>query len=123
MKNLIKLLLISSAAFGAFQFFGPHLNAFGSKNNYEVKWQGGTGQQLYGSYVIAELDGKNPMRVEKVEASLPHTVKFSAPKNAIVSAVGMSSSGIVTVAIHKNGLKCDQPAFEGSGAIPNKVCQ
>ncbi|PSM48724.1 hypothetical protein C7Y66_12860 [Chroococcidiopsis sp. CCALA 051] len=129
MKNLIKLVFLGSFAFLALRAFGNPLlalsNSFGNQDQYQVKWEGSNGAELYGGYVIMDMNNHNtPMRAESVKAKLPHTVNFSAPKNAIVSATGNTiGSSSVIVRIYKNGLECGKEAIVGSGALPNKVCQ
>lgn len=129
MKNLLKLVFLAGFAFSAFRAFcNPLLafsSSFSSEDKYQIKWEGSTEAQLYGSYVIMNIHNPNaPTRVEKVNAKLPYTVNFSTPKNAMVSASGDTlSKGYVIVEIYKNGMKCGKEAIIGSGAIGNKVCQ
>lgn len=129
MKNLIKLTCLAGFAFFALKTFGKPLlalgNSFSNQDQYQIKWEGSNGAELYGGYVIMDIDNRNaPVRTESIKAKLPHTVKFSAPKNAIVSASGSTlNKSSMTVKIYKNGWECGQEAMVGSGAIPNKVCQ
>lgn len=62
--------------------------------------------------------------MEKVTATLPYKLSFSAPKNALIAASGATlNQGQVEVKIYKNGSECGKDAFTGSGAMANKVCQ
>jgi len=69
-------------------------------------------------------DFNQPMRMESVQAKLPHKVKFSTPPNAIVSAHGITiNKGDVEVKIYKNGSECGKVVVVGSGVGGNKVCE
>jgi hypothetical protein len=100
-------------------------NSLTGSDKYEIQWSGTSGKQLYAGYSIASTDGSAPMRVESVQAKLPHKVSFSAPKNAIVSASGviLNQEENVEIKIYKNGSECGKVAIVGSGAAANKVCQ
>ncbi|WP_041565278.1 hypothetical protein [Nostoc punctiforme] len=93
-------------------------------DNYKVQWTGTNGSKLFGSYVIVSKNPSTPSKVEKITATLPYTVNFSAPKNALISAAGATGNqGAVEIKILKNGSECDQISVVGSGAMANKTCQ
>jgi len=100
-------------------------NSVGGSDRYEVLWIGTKGKKLYGSYVVASTQKTEaPIRVESINAQLPHKISFSAPKNSIVSASGGTlDKGPVEVKIYKNGSECGKATFVGSGVGANKTCQ
>lgn len=101
-----------------------NLNSFSGSDNYEVQWTGANGNKLFGSYVIGSKTLSTPSRVEKVIATLPYKVSFSAPKNTLISAAGATvNQGAVEIKIFKNGSECGKVSVVGSGAIANKTCQ
>ncbi|MHC5825020.1 MAG: hypothetical protein ACYT04_56545 [Nostoc sp.] len=93
-------------------------------DNYEVRWTGANGSKLFGSYVVVSRSPGTPMRAEKVTATLPYKITFSAPKNTLISAAGATlNQGTVEIKIFKNGSECDKVAIVGSGSMSSKVCQ
>ncbi|MUL36105.1 hypothetical protein BWI75_07020 [Gloeocapsopsis sp. AAB1 = 1H9] len=95
-----------------------------NQDQYQIKWQGVSGQEIFGSYSIQDADFNKPVRVESIHLKLPHKVDFSSSKNSIVSATGFATTGNqVTVEIYKNGLKCGKTVMVGSGVPANKVCE
>ncbi|MBN3911100.1 MAG: hypothetical protein HWQ35_32530 [Nostoc sp. NMS1] len=99
-------------------------NSFSGSDNYEVEWTGANGSKLFGSYVMGSKNLSTPSKVEKVTATLPYKVSFSAPKNTLISAAGATvHQGTVEIKIFKNGSECGKAAFVGTGAMANKVCQ
>jgi hypothetical protein len=104
----------------------PSINStsFSGSDNYEVEWTGANGSKLFGSYVIGSKNLSTPSRVEKITATLPYKVSFSAPKNTLISAAGIADhQGTVEIKIFKNGSECGKVSVVGSGAIANKICQ
>lgn len=92
-------------------------------DKYEIQWTGTNGEDFFGSYVITFKDPSVPVRVESVQAKLPHKVSFSIPKNSGVSAYGnLLHKGSVEVRIYKNARECGKVAVVGSGVGANKVC-
>ena len=129
MNNLPKLAVVAGIGFFGLRAFGNPLMSLGNPLNntvqYQVEWSGNAGAKLFGSYVISLPHNlSTPTQVEKVTATLPHKVSFSAPENAIIAASGGTlNQGQVEVKIYKNGSECGTAAFTGSGAMANKVCQ
>ncbi len=134
MKNLIKLSVV--AGFALLQGCTPSAKSspipssqsvtesVSGSDKYEVQWTGTSGEELAASYSIIFKDPSTPMRIESVQAKLPHKVNFSIPKNAVVSASGITlNKGSVEIRIYKNGSECGKVAVVGSGAGANKVCQ
>lgn len=124
MKNYLPRLVV--AAIVLIVGYKPitSMNLFGGSNNYEVQWNGVAGSKLFGSYVIASKSLSTPSRVEKVIATLPYKVSFSASKNTLISAAGATSNqGTVEIKIFRNGIECGKVALVGSGAMATKVCQ
>ncbi|MEH2315946.1 hypothetical protein [Nostoc sp.] len=103
----------------------PNANAFMSgSDNYEVQWAGANGSKLFGSYVVGSKNPGTPTIVEKVTATLPYKITFSAPKNVLISAAGGTlNQGTVEIKIFRNGSECGKALLIGSGAMANKVCQ
>lgn len=98
--------------------------SLGGSDKYEVHWTGASGKEVYAGYSIISQDPNTPMKLESIQAKLPHKVSFSAPKNAIVSASGNTlNQGSVDIKIYKNGSECGKAGIVGSGAGANKVCQ
>ncbi|WP_334934545.1 hypothetical protein [Nostoc sp.] len=99
-------------------------NSFSGSDNYEVEWTGANGSKLFGSYVIGSKNLSTPSKVEKVTATLPYKVSFSAAKNTLISAAGATvNQGTVQIKIFKNGSECGKAAFIGTRAMANKICQ
>lgn len=134
MKNIIRLSVVVGFAF--LQSCTPSAKSSpiaslqsvadspSGSDKYEVHWSGASGKELYAGYSILSLDGNTPMRVESVQAKLPHKISFSAPKNAIVSASGNTlNQGNVEIKIYRNGSECGKVVAVGSGAGANKACQ
>ncbi|MEH2015765.1 hypothetical protein [Nostoc sp.] len=125
MKNHLARLAVAVVllAVGSKPIMQSNFFSFGS-DAYEIKWSGTNGSKLFGSYVIASKSPSTPSRVEKVTATLPYKVNFSAPKNTLISAAGITDhQGTVEIKIFKNGLECEKASVIGSGAIANKICQ
>lgn len=122
LKNLIRLILVSVLLTGC----SPS-NSLSGSDNYEVQWSGTAGSKLFGSYVVGSRTPGIPTRVEKVGATLPYKITFSAPKNSLITAAGATfNQGIqstVEIKIFKNGSECDKVGIVGSGAMNTKVCQ
>ncbi|MDP5339263.1 MAG: hypothetical protein NWQ28_11905 [Nodularia sp. (in: cyanobacteria)] len=136
MKNLIRLAIVAgfvllqncASSSNSGTTSNPRTNSLSfspsASDNYEVHWTGTSGNQLYGGYSIISEDINTPMRLESVQATLPHKVNFSVPKNAIVSASGDTlNQGKVEIKIYKNGSECGKVVVVGSGVGANKVCQ
>lgn len=122
MKKLLSLALIGVLSVGCTSLINS--NSLSGSDNYEVQWTGANGNKLFGSYVIGSKNLSTPSRAEKVTATLPYKVTFSAPKNTLISAAGATvNQGTVEIKIFKNGSDCGKPVFVGSGAMGNKVCQ
>lgn len=125
MKNLIKLVFVSGIVLFGLRAFSNPLPLSSNSYQYQVQWSGQKGAKLYGGYSIAFLHNlSTPIRVEKVNATLPYKLSFSTPKNAIISASGATlNQGQVQIKIYKNGSECGREAFIGSGAMANKICK
>jgi len=124
MKNLFLLLCLVSLGFAGKTFAAPLLALANGEDQYQIQWQGASGQELFGSYSIQDADFNKPMRVEAVHTKLPHKIDFSAVKNSAVIATGFTTTGDqVTVEIYRNGLECGKAIVVGSGVPANKVCQ
>ncbi len=129
MKNLLKLIFLTGFASLTLQACGDPLlglKIFSSnQEQYQIKWEGPAGAKLFGSYVIRDRNtSSKPTKSEKVTATLPHTLSFSAPKNSIVGVSGGTlNQDAVTIKIYKNGSECGKEALTGSGVMANKVCQ
>lgn len=138
MKNLIRLSIV--AGFLLLQSCTPSANSTsvtspvtGSKtttnsvdgsDKYEIRWSGTKGTKLYGGYAIISQDPNIPMRMESVQAQLPHKINFSVAKGSVVSASGNTlNKGAVEVKIYKNGSECGKVGVVGSGVGANKTCQ
>jgi hypothetical protein len=120
MKTTIVIVAILGSIFCAYK--SGALPA--GKSGYRIEYAGTVGTKIAGSYGSMDMTGKTPMRMEKVNATLPHTVSFNPPKGAMVSAAALPmGKGSVTIKIFKNGIECGQPAMVGSGAMANMVCQ
>ena len=90
---------------------------------YFLNWSGTKGKELYGSYAITSKDLDAPTQVESVEVKIPHKISFSAPKNSLVSADGITlNGGTVEVKIYKNGSECGKVGVVGSKVGANKIC-
>ncbi len=129
MKNLINLVFVAGIGFFGLRVLGNPLlslsNPFSHSDQYQVQWSGTAGAKVFGSYVISFRNNPStPTRVEKVTATLPYKLSFSAPKSALIAASGATlNQGQVEIKIYKNGSECGLEAFAGSGAMANKVCQ
>ena len=122
MKKPLSLALICALFAGCNPL--TNSNSFSGSDNYEVQWIGTNGNKLFGSYVIASKSVSTPSKVEKVTATLPYKINFSAPKNTLISAAGATNhQGTVEIKIFKNGLECGKASVIGSGAMANKICQ
>jgi hypothetical protein len=120
MKKIIAIVSICGAVFCAYKSGALPIGGSG----YLIEYSGTAGTKFAGSYVSMDLTGKNPVRMEQVQSTLPHTVSFNPPAGSIVSAAAAPlGQGSVTVKIFKNGVECGQPAMVGSAAMPNMVCQ
>lgn len=129
MKNLLKLVLLTGFASLTLQGCSTHSLAFknssSNQEQYQIKWEGTAGSKLFGSYVIRDRNtSSKPTKSEKVTATLPHTLSFSAPKYSIVGVSGGTlNQDAVTIKIYKNGSECGKEALTGTGVMANKVCQ
>ena len=125
MKNYLAKLVFGSVllAVGYKPVMQSSIFSFGS-DTYEIQWNGTNGSKLFGSYVIASKSPSTLSRVEKVTATFPYKVNFSASKNTLISAAGATDhQGTVEIKIFKNGLECGKASVIGSGAMANKICQ
>ncbi len=101
----------------------PTTNSVSGSDKYEIHWSGTKGKKIYGSYAITSKDLDAPTQVESVEVKIPHKISFSALKNSLVSADGITlNGGTVEVKIYKNGSECGKVMFVGSQVGANKVC-
>jgi hypothetical protein len=120
MKKIIAIVSICGAVFCAYKSGALPMGS----TSYQVEYDGPAGTKIAGSYGSMDLTSKTPLRMEKVEATLPHTVSFNPPPGATVSAAAMPiGQGSVTIKIFKNGIECGQPAMVGSAVMANMVCQ
>ncbi len=102
----------------------PTTNSVSGSDKYEIHWSGRKGKELHGGYAILSEEPDAPMKMESVQAKLPHKISFSAPTNSVVSASGNTlNGGTVEVKIYKNGSECGKVAVVGSQVGANKVCQ
>ncbi|MEH2222599.1 hypothetical protein [Nostoc sp.] len=125
MKNYLARLAFGSVllAVGYKPIMQSNIFSFGS-DTYEIQWEGTNGSKLFGSYVIGSKSLSAPSRAEKVTATLPYKVSFSAPKNTLISAAGTTGNqGAVTIRIFRNRSECGKVVIVGSGAMANKTCQ
>ena len=125
MKNLRHLVFVSGIVLFGLNLSENPASSLSNSVKYQVQWSGKKGAKLYGSYSISFLHSPStPIRVEKVDANLPHTLSFSTPKNALIGASGFTlNQGSVEIKIYKNGHVCGKEVVTGSGAMANKVCQ
>jgi hypothetical protein len=122
MKKLATLVIASALLTACTQSINS--NSFGGSDNYEVQWTGANGSKLFGSYIIGSKNISTPSRAEKVTATLPYKVNFSAPRNTLISAAGATvNQGAVEIKIFKNGSECGKAVFVGTGTMANKVCR
>ncbi|MEH1795878.1 hypothetical protein CDG79_06800 [Nostoc sp. 'Peltigera membranacea cyanobiont' 232] len=122
MKKILSLAIAGVLAAGCTHLMDS--NSSSGSDNYEVQWTGAKGNKLFGSYVIGSKTISTPSRAEKVTAIIPYKVRFSAPKNSLISAAGATvNQATVEIKILKNGLECGKVAVVGSGAMGNKICQ
>jgi hypothetical protein len=82
------------------------------EDQYEVLYEGQAGIKFIGSYGFWDLKGGTPMKIETVQATLPHKVAFTAPKGVIAVATAQN----ISVKIYRNGVECKYEPFAGSGA-------
>jgi hypothetical protein len=92
---------------------------------YRIQFTGKPGARLMGGVSWKDMKKPtDPMHVDKIDATLPHSVNLNVPDGSIVSATGMTlGKGDVTIKIYHNDVECGREAFVGSGAMGNKVCQ
>jgi hypothetical protein len=120
MNKVIAVVACCGAVFCAYK---SGAISFGG-SGYRIEYTGTSGTQIAGSYAVLDMSGKSPMQMEKVSATLPHSVTINPPSGSIVSAAAMPmGQGDVQIKIFKGGFECGQPAMVGSGAMANMVCQ
>jgi len=98
------------------------------KDQYEIRWYGQKGAKLSGSYSIIYPYELNKLdRREKIDAILPHTLKFSEVKGVFVGAGGTAVSSDwkfeeADVKIYRNGVECGTANATGSAASKRRFC-
>lgn len=89
------------------------------EDRYVIHWTGKKDAQFTGVASISYPDAR-PSKSYVVTKTLPHTYKFSAIKNTLVSAMGAEPG--VKVKILKNGVECGESTVEGNAIGENKTC-
>jgi hypothetical protein len=123
MHKTIALFSLAGAMICGYQITCPTISA----GFYQIEFSGKAGEKMIGTYTLTDPLGEKPMRVEKVEGTLPQSISFSSPEGYQVSASAIQISGEeameITTTIVKDGTDCTRPILQGSGGVNMVICQ